>query len=313
MRLQNNIYVIGVDGGGTKTVAVLADLNGKILKIARTNSSHPRNLGLEKAVENLAEAIYHILKKVKKGKILLTFIGLPAVAEEFKFRKKEIEKELKKHKKISKIFKGKVEIDSDQKLAFWAGARGEGVMLNSGTGCVAHGWSKNKEAHASGWGWLADEGGAFFIGQKVFQAVLKDLDGRGPRNILGKLIFKKLKLKREEDFLNIVYQNPFEIIPSLSIFCDKASQKGDKVAKRIMVEAAKEATLAAQAIIKKLNFRNKKFPLVLIGSVLKSKIFLKEVKKEIKKIAPKVQFILPKEEPVVGAIKLAIETIKQQQ
>lgn len=311
MFLKNHDYVIGVDGGGTKTVATLADLNGKILKMARTNSSHLRNLGLEKAVENLAEAIYQVLKEAKGKKISSTFIGLPAVAEEFKFKKKEIEKELKKHKKISKIFKGRVEIDSDQKVAFWAGAKGCGLILNCGTGCVVHGWWKDKEAHTSGWGWLADEGGAFFIGQKVFQAILKDLDGRGQKTLLTKLIFKKLKIKREDDFLNIVYQNPFKIVPSLSIFCDKASQREDKVAKGIMVEAAKEAILAAKAVIKKLNFQKKKLPLVLVGSVLKSEIFLKEVKKEIKKIAPRVEFIIPKKEPVAGAVKLAIEELKK--
>jgi len=311
MFLKNHDYVIGVDGGGTKTVATLADLNGKILKMARTNSSHLRNLGLEKAVENLAEAIYQVLKEAKGKKISSTFIGLPAVAEEFKFKKKEIEKELKKHKKISKIFKGRVEIDSDQKVAFWAGAKGCGLILNCGTGCVVHGWWKDKEAHTSGWGWLADEGGAFFIGQKVFQAILKDLDGRGQKTLLTKLIFKKLKIKREDDFLNIVYQNPFKIVPSLSIFCDKASQREDKVAKGIMVEAAKEAILAAKAVIKSLNFQKKKLSLVLVGSVLKSEIFLKEVKKEIKKIAPRVEFIIPKKEPVAGAVKLAIEELKK--
>ncbi len=311
MFLKNHDYVIGVDGGGTKTVATLADLNGKILKMARTNSSHLRNLGLEKAVENLAEAIYQVLKEAKGKKISSTFIGLPAVAEEFKFKKKEIEKELKKHKKISKIFKGRVEIDSDQKVAFWAGAKGCGLILNCGTGCVVHGWWKDKEAHTSGWGWLADEGGAFFIGQKVFQAILKDLDGRGQKTLLTKLIFKKLKIKREDDFLNIVYQNPFKIVPSLSIFCDKASQREDKVAKGIMVEAAKEAILAAKAVIKNLNFQKKKLSLVLVGSVLKSEIFLKEVKKEIKKIAPRVEFIIPKKEPVAGAVKLAIEELKK--
>jgi len=311
MFLKNHDYVIGVDGGGTKTVAALADLNGKILKMARTNSSHLRNLGIEKAVENLTEAIYQVLKEAKGKKISSTFIGLPAVAEEFKFKKKEIEKELKKHKKISKIFKGKVEIDSDQKVAFWAGAKGCGLILNCGTGCVVHGWWKDKEVHTSGWGWLADEGGAFFIGQKVFQAILKDLDGRGQKTILTKLIFKKLKVKREDDFLNIVYRNPFKIVPSLSIFCDKASQREDKVAKGIMVKAAKEAILAARAVIKKLNFQKKKFPLVLVGSVLKSEIFLKEVKKEIKKIAPRVEFVIPKKEPVAGAVKLAIEELKK--
>jgi N-acetylglucosamine kinase-like BadF-type ATPase len=299
-------YVIGVDGGGTKTVAALSDLNGKILKISKSSSSHPRNLGLEKAIENLAEAILRVLPK--KGKISSTFIGLPAVAEEYKFKIGKIKKELKKHKKISKIFGGKLIIDSDQKVAFRAGVDGDGVMLNAGTGCVCHGWRGKKEAHASGWGWLGDEGGAFFVGQKVFQAILKDLDGRGKKTILKNLTFKKLRLKNEEEFLNLIYNRPFGIVPKLSVFCDLASKKGDRIAREIMIEAANEAFLAVKAVVKKLGFKEK-FPLVLIGGMFKSKVFSMEVKRKIKKFAPKTKFILLKKKPVTGAVKLAIENL----
>jgi N-acetylglucosamine kinase-like BadF-type ATPase len=299
-------FVIGVDGGGTKTEAALANLKGKIFKIGKSGSSHPRNLGLKKAIENLTLVIKKVLPK--EGKILSTFVGLPAVAEEYKFKIGKIKRELKKHKEISKIFKGKLIIDSDQKVAFRAGADGDGVMLNAGTGCVAHGWKGEKEAHASGWGWLGDEGGAFFVGQKVFQAILKDLDGRGQKTILTKSVFKKLKVKNEEEFLNLVYRKPFEIVPKLSVFCDLASKKGDRVAKEIMIEAAKEAFLAAKAVIKKLGFKEK-FPLVLIGGMFKSKVFSMEVKRKIKKFAPKTKFILLKKKPVIGAVKLAIENL----
>jgi N-acetylglucosamine kinase-like BadF-type ATPase len=305
--MEKNTYVIGIDGGGTKTLAALANLKGKILKIGKGPSSHPRNLGLKRAIENLAKVIEKVLPK--KGKILSTFVGLPAVAEEYKSKVGKIKKELKKHKVISKIFEGKLIINSDQKVAFRAGIDGNGVMLNCGTGCVAHGWKNKKEAHASGWGWLGDEGGAFFIGQKVFQAVLKDLDGRGAKTLLTKIVFKKLKLKSEEDFLNFVYQkNPTEILPKFSIFCDEASKKGDRIAKRIMIEAAKEAALAAKAVIKKLNFEKEKFPIVLVGGMFKSKIFREKVKREIKKVTKRAKFILLRKKPVVGAVKLAINS-----
>jgi activator of 2-hydroxyglutaryl-CoA dehydratase len=66
----------------------------------------------------------------------------------------------------------------------------------------------------------------------------------------------------------------------------------------------------AIAVIKKLKFKGK-FPIVLIGGMFKSKIVLKTVKREIKKYSPKVQFIRPKKEPVIGAIKLALEEIKK--
>lgn len=107
-----------------------------------------------------------------------------------------------------------------------------------------------------------------------------------------------------------IYSQDFvKTISSLSLECDLAAQKSDKVAREILAEAGKELNSCVKVIIKKLNFFKTNFPLILIGGVLKSKIVLDTIKKEIKKIAPKAQFIIPKEEPVIGAVKLAIETL----
>lgn len=333
--MSENQYVIGIDGGGTKTVAALADLEGKILRLAKSGPSSPRNVGIKVATKNIVEGIERILSPirnfksnalgitlepkisngVKKEKILSTFVGLPSVEEE-KGYKKKIKKALLKFKKISPIFEGKVKIGSDQIVAYRSGTdEKEGVLLIAGTGSVAHGWSREKEVKVSGWGWLADEGSAFFIGQKVFQAVLKDLDGRGEKTLLTKIVFRELKIRTKEDLLVKIYsQKPIDIIPQFSIYCDKASQKGDLMAKRILLEAGKELATSANTVIKKLTpfFARKRagFPLVLVGSVFKSKIVLDKVKKEIKKLAPRVIFIRPRVAPVIGAIKLAIEEIR---
>jgi len=311
MKEKNKNYVIGVDGGGTKTMAALAGLNGKILARAKTGPSNPRNLGLKTAIDNAALAIKKVLGKKKK--ISATFLGLPAMEEEFKFKKNTVKKELLKHKEISPIFKGKTTIGSDQVIAFKSVTnKKDGVLLIVGTGCVAHGWWKRRESHASGWGWLVDEGSACWVGQKVYRAALKALDGRGPKTLLKKLIFQKYKLKETPNLLNkLIYsQPPTEILSSLSFICDVASKKGDKTAKSIMVEAGKELTLSANTVIRKLNLQKTEFPLVLVGSMFNSRIVLDVVKKEVKKFAPKVKFIRPQVEPVTGAVKLAIEAIK---
>jgi N-acetylglucosamine kinase-like BadF-type ATPase len=302
-------YVIGVDGGGTKTVAALADLAGKILKIGQAGASSPTNVGIKTAAENVARALKKILPPNRA--ILSSYLGLPAAAEVPELIKK-IKKELLKHKEISPIFKGKFEIVSDQIVAFQSGTdQKNGVLVIAGTGCVAHGWRGGKEAKTSGWGWLADEGSAFFVGRKVFQAILKDLDGRAPKTILRKIIFKKFKIKKISDFINLIYlRNPTQIIPQFSIICDEAGRSRDGIAKSILEESGRELALAAGTVIRKLNFQNKKFPLVLIGGMFKSKIVLETVKKEIKKNAPKAEFIQPKKEPVIGAIKLAIEALE---
>ncbi|MDP2864330.1 MAG: BadF/BadG/BcrA/BcrD ATPase family protein [bacterium] len=301
-------YVIGVDGGGTKTVAALANLEGKILAFGKSGSSNVRNVGLKIAVENIAKAIEKVLKKTEKSGILSTFIGLAVIQEEPRLKEK-VKKALFKYKEISPIFKGKLEIDSDQIVAFRAGSNERnGVSLIAGTGCVAHGWRKGKEEKSSGWDWLADEGSAFWVGQKAFQVVFKDLDGRGQKTKIKEIAFRKFKIKNEEELMAKVYsKNPIEIIPYFSIFCDLASKRGDKIAKNIMREAGKELSISAKTVIKKLGFQKVKFPLVLVGGIFQSKIVLRTVKREVKKFAPKTEFIQPKNEPVVGAVKLAIE------
>jgi len=306
-------YVIGVDGGGTKTVAALANLKGQILAKHQADSSHPRNIGIKKAIENLAQAIEKVLVKIKGDKkILSTFLGLPAMEEEFKFKKDIIKRELLKRKKISPIFKGKLIIGSDQLIGFRSGTNEkDGIVLISGSGCVCHGWRGKKEAKVCGWGYLSEMGSGFWIGQRALQAIWKDLDERGPKTLVTKLVFQKLKIKNKEDLIRKIYsRNPSEAILPLSVLVDKASRNGDKIAKNILVEAGKELVLSTNTVIKKLNFQDQKFPVVLIGSVFKSKVVLDTVKEEIKKLAPKAQFIRPKQEPVIGAVKLAIEQLK---
>ena len=318
-------YVIGVDGGGTKTMVALADLDGEILRLVRVGPSNLRNVGIKKSAQNIALGIKKALPK--KGKILSIFVGLAAVEEEYKSKKREIKNEILKR---FKNFKGKFEIGSDQIVAFRSGVdetlshlylrpakRGSvtneknGVVLISGTGCVCHGWKNWKEAKTSGWGWLDDEGSGFWAGQKGFQAVFKELDGRGPKTLITKLLFKEWKLKNKEEFLRKIYLKDTILQTSLiSRIVDEASQKRDKIAVSIMKAAGEELAKTALTVIKKLNFQNQKFPLVLVGRMFRSKIVLNTVKKEIKKIAKKVKFLKPQVEPIIGVIKLALENLK---
>lgn len=320
MKRKNNQYVIGVDGGGSKTVAVLANLEGKILARAQTGSASPRNVGLSEAMANVAKAIEKVLKRNKK--VSSVFLGLPCLEEEFKNKKGKIKKELLKHKEISSIFKGKVIIGSDQLVGFRSGTdKKEGMVLIAGSGSVLHGWSGKKEIKISGWGYLTEKGSAFWIGQKGLIALWEELDGLGPKTLITKLIFKKLKIKNKEELIEKVYsKNLIKNILSFSVLVDEAAEKKDKVAKNILIEAAKELALFVKIAIKKLNLPrskknlledkpNEKIPLVLIGGMFKSKIILREFKKEVKKFAPKIEFILPKKEPVIGAVKLAIEKL----
>lgn len=305
-------YIISVDGGGTKTRAALTDFKGRVLKMAKTGSSNLRNVGIKKAIFNISKAILKVINGVKKKDVLLICIALAAVEEEFKFRKEEIKREILKNQKISKVFQGEIKIVSDQLTAFKSGTdEKEGIVLISGTGCVARGWRKGKDEKVSGWGYLNDEGSGFWVGQKGYQAIFKDLDNRGPKTKITKLVFQNWKIKNKEELMKKVYSRDFvRQVSLISKIVDTAAEKGDRIAKLILKEAGEELGKTTNTVIKKLNFQKQKFPLVLVGKIFNSKIVLETVKKEIKKVAPKAEFILPKVEPVIGAVKLAIEQTK---
>ena len=302
-------YVIGVDGGGTKTITALANFEGEILKQIRSGPSNLRNLGIESAIDSIAFGISEAIDGIKKENIAFVVVGLAAVDEEFKDKKEGIKKMLSEKTGIPGL---KIGIVSDQLVAFKSGTDEEkGVVLISGTGAVCHGWWKGQEAKTSGWGWLNDEGSGFWIGQRAFQAIFRALDGRGKDTKISDLIFKQFEVANKEELMAKIYQNENlpRAISLMSIAVDEAEQKGDKIAGEILSSAAKELSESAVCVIKKLDIEKENFPLVLVGKMFISKIVLEEAKKEVKKIAPHTEFIRPKQETVVGAIKLAIKKL----
>lgn len=300
-------FVIGVDGGGTKTAAALADANGKIVACAVFGGSSVRNFGIKLAAENVAKAIYDLIKRRKNIKIISTFIGLPAMEEECKSKKVQIVKELKKQKKIAPIFEGKVIIGSDQLAAFRAGSHAkDGIVAIAGTGSAIHGWSGKKEVLANNKGWLASKGSATSIGMAAAQAAVEDLEERGQKTILGEMIFKNFKFKDVNDFLKFIYQNPTSNLPKFASICDHAANRKDKVAQEILIAAGKEIAKSVCAAAKKLDFDGQ-VPLVLAGGVYKSRWMADTAVNEIERRYPgKFDFVFIGD-PAIGAINLALE------
>jgi len=305
-----NQFVIGVDGGGTKTSVALADMDGNIISKFVSGVSNPRNVGIEAAAKEIAAGILGAIKGKRNITIASTFIGLPAMEEEFKGRKSEIIRELKKHKKIAPVFKGQIDIGSDQMVAFRSGANGrDGIVAIAGTGCAVHGWNGKQEAKVNGWGWLADEGSAFWIGRNTFQAILKSYDGRVPDSILEKTALQHLKIKNLDKLVDFAYVDFSRNIPQLFRVCDNAAIRGDKVARDILVAAGKEIALSVREVAAKLHFFDP-VPLVLVGGAYLSRWVADTAMNEIDRYYPKRFDYVVIADPVNGAVKLALEAVK---
>jgi glucosamine kinase len=294
-------FLIGIDGGGTKTTAALADLKGKILKEIKIGSTNPNKIGFERAILNLRKLISRISKNKK---VKVAYLGLAGGLERDKEKRERIKKELQK------FFKFPIFVDGDQKIAFRAGTNEkDGIVVIAGTGAIAMGCRGKKVAISGGWDWLmGDQGSAFWVGKRALEEISKALDGRRKDFELRKFIFEKLKIKKEIDLYKNFYCDDFVTkVASISKFVDEFSRKGDKFSKEVLIEAAREVSKMAISMIKKLNFEKEKFPVVFVGGMFKSQIFREKLESEIKNVAKKTKFILLRKKPVIGAIKLAKE------
>jgi N-acetylglucosamine kinase-like BadF-type ATPase len=306
-------YVIGVDGGGTKTLAVLADMNGKIIKEVKGGPANLRDSGIETACGNVSAAIGKLLASKKSANVVSTYIGFPAMAEEFKKRKREILKQLAKDKKIKIIFKGTVNAGSDQTVAYRAGTDSkDGIVAIAGMGCVVRGWRGQIDVKVSGWGWLSSEGSAFWIGNRVFLAILKSFDGRGEKTILSEMVFREFHLRSIDDLLIFVYKNPISKLPLFAELCDRAARENDGIASQILHEAGREIAGSVLAAAKQLVFPiGGKIPLVIAGGVFKSQLAYYSFEINLKK-EENLDFIISKPDlPVIGAVKLALENVNR--
>ncbi len=306
---MNDYLIAGVDGGGTKTESLVSDSKGKILGRGISGPSNPRNQGLETAAANIEKSLKKAVGR-KKARIKAVFIGLAAEEEEYGNRVGKMRRLLMKGI-LSEVPQKNIFFGSDQESAFRSGTDElDGMVVIAGTGCVVRGWKGKAGAKAGGWGYLADEGSAFWTGQRAYQVIAKDLDGRGPKTIISRQAAKLIRFDNMEDLNKNIYTDPAKTVPLFSIAINESAKKGDKTALAILEEGSEELAIGVITVARKLAFK-KHFPLVVSGGMFKSKTFESFFRKKIKKVAPFARFIVPAEIPAFGSLKLAMEKINE--
>jgi N-acetylglucosamine kinase-like BadF-type ATPase len=311
-------YVLGVDGGGSRTVVQIADVKGKILAEEVRDSSSFKSVGIKKATENLNKAIFSAIKSLKAKE------NIHFASSCFGFAGNDSDEDAKRYKEI--VFNGKLKgyldqkktiICNDTRLGLEIGSNNKNkVILIAGTGsnCVGVNEEGDKVG-SSGWDYiLADEGSGYETGLKALKAVMKAYDGRDEKTLLLKTIPGGLNLKRVQDLVKWAYSNSIcskgKIAALAKIVC-KTARMGDKKSINILAEEAEEAAISVITVAEKLGFKNKEFVLIIVGSLFKCKKYFKSVLvNRLKECFPKISFTPLIKKPVEGAIKIAIESLK---
>ncbi len=305
-----NRYVIGVDGGGTKTEFALLDYSGNIIGRAKGDSTNYQAIGGKKLKAELLKGFGAVMNSsdVPAVKIEHVFLGLAGAGRESD--RKEI---------ISLFddteFNKKITVDSDAMVAL-AGAfgTGPGIIIISGTGAICFGKNcEGKIVRSGGWGYLlGDEGSGYFIGREAIIAALKDLDGRGDKTRLREKIEKHFKLTSIDQIIPHIYQNRIDrvAVADLAPIVFEQANQGDAVAEEIIRSASKELGIMARAVAQQLNFESDEIKVALIGSIFKQKeMLINEISKELYEISWNVQISDPMFPPQYGAALLAFQKV----
>jgi N-acetylglucosamine kinase-like BadF-type ATPase len=207
----------------------------------------------------------------------------------------------------------RVLVVNDALIALVAGVgQAPGIVVMSGTGSIAYGRNARAQAARSG-GWghvMGDEGSGYWIGRHAVLAVVRALDGRGPRTRLSEGVFSHFGVADTNGLVRVVYgrEAPRMSVATLGPIVQQARDAGDAVAAQILERAAEELTLAAGSVASRLEMRGAVFEFILAGGVFRAVPWLvDELKRRLLEVAPRSQIRLLVEEPALGAVSLALE------
>lgn len=284
-------YCLGIDGGGSKTLAVVVDEQGMERGRAVAGSSNYAAVGLDVAAGNIYEAAERAMRGAGVSlPVAAVWLGLAGVDS---LHAQDV---LLPH---FHRLAGSVRLTNDAELVLGGLEHMVGVALIAGTGSIALGRNAQGEARrAGGWGHLlGDEGSGYAMGRCALQAVMRAADGRGEATALLPAILREWGLVEASDILLKIYPEVDKaVIAGLSSLVLRSAEAGDRVAGGIVREAVDELALVASTVGHALGFDRDLLPLALGGGLLlHEQTFREDV---LRRIQQRQQ---------VGAVKLVAE------
>jgi N-acetylglucosamine kinase-like BadF-type ATPase len=316
--MDKPLYIIGIEGGGTKTTAVLCALDGVILSEAQGGPSNFHIIGIEKTAGTLLDLIQTCCHSVgcevsQIGAVVAGLAGAGRVLDQQRIMDGLIDAAHIKNVHLEKVL-----IESDARIALEGAFSGKpGVVVISGTGSIVFGKDERDRVYrAGGWGRLiGDEGSGYAIGQEAFHAAARLLDGYGEKTKLLKLFYEKFGLGTQEAIIDAVYGKKFDFSSVVPVVMEAAS-KNDPVAKKILAQACSDLVEVIDAVLMKMNKgRNgvPKRPLAFVGSLLMhDNYYSHKIRLAIKRELPLVALRSADSSPVIGATLMAIRLFHEQ-
>jgi N-acetylglucosamine kinase-like BadF-type ATPase len=307
-------FVLGIDGGGTKTAATLADLQGNVLAEEVGGPSNFLIIGVEAAAQNILEVAEACCERagLSARQVVTLLAGLTGGGRASD--RQRMQAELERASQARGAVFEQIMIESDARIALEGALKGQpGMILICGTGSIALGKTHdNRVLRVGGWGrTIGDEGSGYAIGRDGLNAITRSLDGRGKKTALGELVAKRWNLRTQDEIIAAVYRENFDLA-ALAPLVLEAAEQHDLESERILNKATFELTEHVRALTLALEAAmrdqpRRKLPLAFIGGVIeRPSVFTNILRHKIKFSLPQVSIVQPQASPSFGAVLLAL-------
>jgi N-acetylglucosamine kinase-like BadF-type ATPase len=297
-------YIMGVDGGATKTLAAVLDLQTKTLHLAHGGPSNEDAVGTRAAVGALLATADEAISSAaitREDLAVVAVAGTDTAA-------------VAAHVRAARTDAWIVVNDV---VGAWATATGAGPGLAtiSGTGSNVFGVGPDGRAwRAGGWGHLlGDEGSGYWLGVQSIKAALRDREASGPETALSDAAPAFFGAPSVEALASLVYSKPLTKgeIAAFATETARLAHAGDAVARELYERGAQELCVQIDAVIRITGLAGDSagaapFPVGLIGGVFKAgRVFVEPLTRAIHERAPNAQVALVQTAPAGGSLLLA--------
>ncbi len=303
-------YVLGLDAGGTKTMAVVMDESKRELGRGAGGPGNYHSAGKQGTLAAIRQAVGEALAlaRLRHDELSAACFALSGV-------------DRPEDQRVGEMFAHTVlpgvrtVICNDAVAALYSGAgKAEGIVVIAGTGSIIYGFAPDgRKARAGGWGYhLGDEGSGWWIAEHGLFAIARAHDGRGPSTGLTSRVLSHLKLNRPEDLITWAYSPAWtrDNVAALAPLVLEAAQSGDAVARQIVQEGVGALASSVSVVAQRLEMISPAFNVVLFGSLFRSALYENMMRAALREQVPNAMPVLPLVDAAVGAAWMALDALK---
>src|SRR5262245_45254489 len=303
--------VVGIDGGGTKTRALLADERGDAIAEAVGAGSAVRPHEVERSAGIIAGVVRDVLEhgEVRDARPRVLCVGVAGVG-------RETERQALWESLVAQQLADEVVVQTDFAVALEdAFGDGPGILLIAGTGSSAFGRGPTgATARCGGWGPnIGDEGSGAWIGRRALSVVAAASDGREPETALTGAILTATEQPETTELIRWAAGATPAAFATLAPVVMTVADSGDLRANSIISMAVEEQALHVRALARKL-FADERasVPVALTGGLLsKQSSFRKRLEHRLKSAVPGSQVRADEVDPARGAVRGALRHLAE--